>query len=280
MWRDIKVCVAFDLVNNWSCGWDALFIEETRENIPVRSRPPTLQGSGWCCHLSPRSRETRPNKNYISAIMWLLLRLVCLGLGGESGWKHRLLNGEWTLAVLPVNLEKRETGGSSRQTRPWLELLIGHMTPKNRMRWFASTQLSHYGLVLPREQLQADVPAFRLLFLPFTESVIVMVTELLILVVTTFLLFWFCWFKGDDAGVSEKHQSRCQYSSNSTSTHRCRSARIIERQIKIYKMSDANKHILPLSYILKPTELGNMQFIENVQTFIRKPGLWIWKNSD
>lgn len=80
----------------------ALFIEETTEKHAIRARPPTVKGSRWCCHLSPRSLERRDNKNYISGTMWPLLRLVCLSLRGKSSSKHRLLSGEWTLAVLAV----------------------------------------------------------------------------------------------------------------------------------------------------------------------------------
>lgn len=86
----------------------ALFIEETTEKHALCARPPTVKGSRWCCHLSPRSPERQANKNYISSIMWLLLRLVCLSLRGKSGLKHRLLNGEWTLAILPVSVNPVE----------------------------------------------------------------------------------------------------------------------------------------------------------------------------
>lgn len=98
------MCVAFDLVNNWSYGAEmsALFIEETTEKHAVCARPPTVKGSRWCCHLCPRSLERQANKNYISSIMCFFLRLVCLSLRGKSSSKHRLLNGEWTFGILPV----------------------------------------------------------------------------------------------------------------------------------------------------------------------------------
>lgn len=80
----------------------ALFIELTTEKHAICAHPPTVKSSRWCCHLSPCSLERRDNKNYISGTMWLLLRLVCLSLRGRNSSKHRLLNGEWTFAILAV----------------------------------------------------------------------------------------------------------------------------------------------------------------------------------
>lgn len=114
MWRKNKVCV---LHFTWwiietVAEMPALFIEETTEKDAVHARPATVKGCRRCCHLSPRSPERQANKSYISSIMWLLLRLVCLGLRGESSLKHQLLNREWTLAIpaVPVNpFEWRES---------------------------------------------------------------------------------------------------------------------------------------------------------------------------
>lgn len=108
-----------------------LFIEETTEKHAAHARPPPVKGSRWCCHLSPRSLERRANKNYISSIMWLLLRLVCLSLRGKSGSKHWLLNGEWTLAILPVPVnavERKESAETLFNTifhKPLYEVVIG-----------------------------------------------------------------------------------------------------------------------------------------------------------
>lgn len=163
----------------------ALFIEKTTGKPPVRARPPTVKGSGWRCHLSPRSPERRPNNNYISSIMWLLLRLVCWSPGGTSGSKHRLLNREWTLAVLrvPVNPEWRKESAAER-VESLYEVVIGafHQSrdTKQGVKVCGNTSKPlRFGL--PREPLQANVPTFRLVAF---QSLVVMATGLLVTTVT------------------------------------------------------------------------------------------------
>lgn len=149
----------------------ALFIEETTEKHPIRARPPTVKGSGWCCHLSPHSLERWNNKNYISSIMWLLLTSVYSSLRGTSGSKHRLLSEEWTLAILPipVNPEERKESAVMQFNaifhKSLYEVVIGafswsHDTKEDVKVCVNTSKPLRFGL--PQEQLQANMPTLRL----------------------------------------------------------------------------------------------------------------------
>lgn len=111
--------------------------------------------------------------------MWLLLRWVCWSLGGTSGSKHRLLNGERTLAILrvPVSPERRKESAAQR-FKSLQEAVIGafiqsHDTKQGVKVCGNTSKPLRFGL--PREPLQANQPTFRLVAF---QSLVVMVTGL------------------------------------------------------------------------------------------------------